>query len=133
METYHFVNDDIVDVFFIKDGLKKVAKTYSCDLLETKSEIYLYFDTEGRLIGLRGKRNKFPKNFKKSTRLNYDCTANLGYIYFTKIGYGSVSLTYNCDPHEAGLINLDFNSEGILLGIELWGAALNQLPDNIIS
>ncbi len=56
-------------------------------------------------------------------RVEYDPRADAAYIYLTDIAPGGVARSYACDPSEAGaMINLDFDSEGHLLGIEVIGA-----------
>lgn len=63
-------------------------------------------------------------------RVTYSGTADAAYIYFVPIGPGEVKVT------EAGVdenlnINLDYNAEGRLIGIEVLGAS-GTLPDEVI-
>lgn len=55
----------------------------------------------------------------------YDPEADAAYIQLVEeIGAGGVAKTVGCDPAEVGgMINLDFNSEGRLLGIEVLDAS----------
>lgn len=59
--------------------------------------------------------------------ITYDKEADAAYIYL--IGgdaarNGWVKKTYSCDPMEVGgMINLDFNENGMLGGIEVLGAS----------
>ncbi|MFN7963321.1 MAG: DUF2283 domain-containing protein [Thermoanaerobaculia bacterium] len=66
-------------------------------------------------------------------KTTYDPMADAAYIYFVdEIQPGGVSWTYPCDPSDvAGQINLDFDSEGRLLGIEVLNAS-KRLPDNLL-
>lgn len=55
--------------------------------------------------------------------ITYDRVADAAYIELAPgIGVGGVAKTYPCDPIEAGVINLDFDSNGHLVGIEVLGA-----------
>jgi uncharacterized protein YuzE len=56
--------------------------------------------------------------------VTFDPAANAAYIQLVEeIGPGGVAKTYPCDPREVGgMINLDFDSGGRLLGIEVLGA-----------
>lgn len=58
-------------------------------------------------------------------RLTYDEDADAAYLYVAEgIPSSGVSKTYACDPREIeGMINLDFDSEGRLLGIEILDAS----------
>lgn len=56
--------------------------------------------------------------------VKYDAQADAAYIQLADaIGARGVAKTYPCDPIEAGMINLDFDQEGRLLGIEILGAS----------
>jgi uncharacterized protein YuzE len=56
--------------------------------------------------------------------VKYDAQADAAYIQLVdEIGAGGVAKTYPCDPTEVGMINLDFDREGRLLGIEVLGAS----------
>jgi uncharacterized protein YuzE len=66
-------------------------------------------------------------------RITYDPTANAAYIYLVEIRSGGVARTYPCDPQEVGgMINLDFDSDGRLLGIEVLDAS-KKLPLGLLS
>ena len=58
-------------------------------------------------------------------KVTYDCSVNAAYIYLADIiGPGEVKKTYACDPTEVnGQINLDFDSSGRLIGIEVLDAS----------
>lgn len=60
-------------------------------------------------------------------KLTYDKEANAAYIYLRKdsdIAPAWVPKTYSCDPQEVnGMINLDFDEEGKLRGIEILDAS----------
>jgi uncharacterized protein YuzE len=64
-------------------------------------------------------------------RLKYDRTADAAYIYMAdKISKGRVALTYTCDPNVVnGMINLDFDETGVLLGIEVLTASRILPPE----
>jgi uncharacterized protein YuzE len=66
-------------------------------------------------------------------RITYDPKADAAYIYLVdEIRPGGVVRTYPCDPREVkGQINLDFDSEGRLLGIEILDAS-KKLPENLL-
>jgi len=57
-------------------------------------------------------------------RVTYDKNVNAAYIYIVdNIEPGGVENTYPCDPNDVnGMINLDFDKEGKLIGIEVLGA-----------
>ena len=66
-------------------------------------------------------------------RITYDKTVNAAYIYLadpqapTKSWY-----TYPCDPMDVdGMINLDFDEQGRLIGIEVL-AASSKLPEYLL-
>lgn len=58
-------------------------------------------------------------------RWTYDPEADAAYIQFVEeIGVGGVTKTVGCDPLEVGgMINLDFDRDGRLLGIEVLDAS----------
>jgi uncharacterized protein YuzE len=58
-------------------------------------------------------------------KITLDPTVDAVYIYLVdEIGAGGVAKTYACDPREVdGEINLDFDSGGRLLGIEVLDAS----------
>ena len=66
-------------------------------------------------------------------RVTYDATVDAAYVYLVdEIGPGGVARTYPCDPREVrGQINLDFDSEGRLLGIEVLDAS-KKLPEALL-
>jgi len=68
-------------------------------------------------------------------KIIYDKKADAAYIYLKKdseITESWVTKTYPCDPFEVnGMINLDFDSEGHLGGIEIIDAS-KKLPKYIL-
>ena len=66
-------------------------------------------------------------------RITYDPQVDAAYIYLVdEIRPGGVARTYLCDPREVdGQINLDFDPEGRLLGIEVLDAS-RKLPENVL-
>jgi len=68
-------------------------------------------------------------------KINYDKSADAAYIYLIaddQIVSGWVKKTYYCDPVEIdGMINLDFNSGGVLGGIEILDAS-KKLPQQLL-
>jgi uncharacterized protein YuzE len=65
-------------------------------------------------------------------KIEYDKEVDAVYIYLKEIGPGGVSFTYPCDPSEVkGMINLDFDKEGKLEGIEIMDAS-KKLPKEIL-
>jgi len=68
----------------------------------------------------------------KELAVTYDADVDAAYIYLTKIAAGGVKRTYCCDPSEVGgTINLDFDDDGCLLGIEILSAS-KKLPTELI-
>ena len=63
-------------------------------------------------------------------RVTYDGSADAAYIYLVPIGPGDVATTV-VGEDEAGSVNLDFNSDGQLLGIEVLRAS-RWLPRRVI-
>ena len=65
--------------------------------------------------------------------MTYDQEADAVYIYLAdEILAGGVKKTYPCDPMEVdGMINLDFDSEGRLIGVEILGAK-GKLPPELL-
>ncbi len=61
--------------------------------------------------------------------IHYDAEADAAYLQLAQeIGAGGVAKTYMCDPLEVGgMINLDFDDMGRLLGIEILDAS-QRLP-----
>ena len=66
-------------------------------------------------------------------KVTYDRTVNAAYVYFTDPQVlNRVATMYPCDPHEVdGMINLDFDEDGRLLGIEIL-AASSKLPHYLL-
>ena len=53
-------------------------------------------------------------------KIDYDITVDAAYVYLVEIGESEVKNTYCCNPSEVnGEINLDFDKDGRLLGIEI--------------
>ena len=68
----------------------------------------------------------------KPLKVTYDPDVDAAYIYLTEIPAGGVARTYCCDSAEVdGMINLDFDAEGRLLGIEVLGAK-TKLPIGLL-
>lgn len=66
-------------------------------------------------------------------KIKYDKEVDAAYIYLVEITEGGVKKTYPCDPKEVdGIINLDFNEDGQLLGIEIMDAS-KKLPKEILT
>lgn len=67
-------------------------------------------------------------------RVTYDASVDAAYIYLAGdgIGAGEVEFTYACDPNEVGgMIHLDFDKSGVLLGVEVL-AASKLLPKQLL-
>lgn len=66
-------------------------------------------------------------------RVTYDADADAAYIYLVdQIGAGGVERTVPVDPSEAGgMINLDFDVSGYLVGIEVLDAS-SFLPPELL-
>lgn len=65
--------------------------------------------------------------------VKYDSQADAAYIQLVhEISAGGVARTYPCDPNEAGMINLDFDHEGRLVGIEVLGASQLLPPELLV-
>lgn len=66
-------------------------------------------------------------------KITLDHKGYIAYIYLTwPLGPNSVARTYPCDPFEAGAeINLDFDEDGRLLGIEILNAS-SHLPLDLL-
>lgn len=57
-------------------------------------------------------------------RVAYDSQTDAAYIYLVdELQPGEVVRTYTCDPGEVGEINLDFDREGRLVGVEVLNAS----------
>jgi len=66
-------------------------------------------------------------------KITYDARTDSAYIQLADdIGAGGVASTYPCDPAQVGgEINLDFNAEGRLVGIEVMDGS-KKLPDDFL-
>ena len=65
-------------------------------------------------------------------RIEYDKGADAAYLYLVPIEPGGAKKTYSCDPDEVGgMINLDFDGEGRLIGIEVLDAS-HLLPERVL-
>jgi uncharacterized protein YuzE len=66
-------------------------------------------------------------------RFTYDPDADAAYFYVADdIPPGGVAKTYCCDPGKAGgMINLDFDGSGRLLGVEVLDASA-LLPPHVL-
>jgi uncharacterized protein YuzE len=66
-------------------------------------------------------------------KLTVDRDVDAAYISLVEsIGVGGVKKTYSCDPREVnGMINLDFDAEGRLIGIEVLDAS-RLLPETLL-
>ncbi|MBX4186876.1 MAG: DUF2283 domain-containing protein [Candidatus Doudnabacteria bacterium] len=68
-------------------------------------------------------------------KITYDKSIDAAYIYLKGLDYSNtqwVKKTYMCDPAEInGMINLDFDNEGRLGGVEIQGAS-KKLPKEIL-
>ncbi len=66
-------------------------------------------------------------------KITYDKAADAAYIYLKDIPKGGVKKTYSCDPNQlGGMINLDFDENNILVGIEILDAS-KKIPNELIS
>ena len=64
--------------------------------------------------------------------VRYDESVNAAYLAFAEIEPGDVVSMYACDPVAVGgMINLDFDSEGRLIGIEVLDAR-RLLPESLL-
>jgi uncharacterized protein YuzE len=65
-------------------------------------------------------------------KVTFDAKANAAYIYLTQEEEVRVAHMYPCDPHKVdGMINLDFDESGRLIGIEVLGAR-SKLPAHLL-
>lgn len=56
-------------------------------------------------------------------RVTYDKEVDAAYLYLAKIGPGGAKKTYTCDYRKVGgTISLDFDKNGVLVGIEFLDA-----------
>lgn len=67
-------------------------------------------------------------------RLEYDSKADAAYIYLVEdIGAGGVAFTVPCDPALVdGEINLDFDHQRRLIGVEILSAS-RKLPPGLLA
>ncbi len=67
-------------------------------------------------------------------RIEYDREADAAYIQLVEeIGAGGVHKTVGCDPAEVdGMIHLDFDADGRLVGIEVLDAS-SKLPPELLA
>ena len=67
-------------------------------------------------------------------KVTYDVAANAAMIYLDgEIQPRAVAFMYSCDPIDvSGMINLDFDSSGHLVGIEVLGAS-QKLPASVLA
>jgi len=67
-------------------------------------------------------------------RIDYDAEVDAAYLQLAdEIPPGGVHKTVCCDPSEVGgMVNLDFDSEGRLLGIEVLDAS-SMLPPGLLA
>lgn len=68
-------------------------------------------------------------------RIEYDPSADAAYIQLVEaIGAGGVAKTYPCDPREVGgMINIDFDAAGRMIGIEVLDASKMLPPEALTS
>jgi uncharacterized protein YuzE len=66
-------------------------------------------------------------------RVTYDASVDAAYIQLVdEIGAGGVANTYPCDPRKVGgMINLDFDHGGRLVGVEVLDAS-RLLPSELL-
>ncbi|MEU4239651.1 DUF2283 domain-containing protein [Actinoplanes sp. NPDC026619] len=66
-------------------------------------------------------------------RVTYDAKANAAYLYLTDPQAArTVARMYPCDPIDVdGMINLDFDADGRLIGLEVLGAS-TKLPQYVL-
>jgi uncharacterized protein YuzE len=68
-----------------------------------------------------------------SARITFDPDADASVIAFVKYRRGIVAWTYECDSTACGgMVNLDFDDSGKLIGIEVVGAT-NTLPPEVLA
>ena len=66
--------------------------------------------------------------------VEYDSASDQAYIYLREIQAGGVAETVPGWPDSTAFgINLDFDHEGRLVGIEVDGAALRRLPPEVLA
>ncbi|MEK7616168.1 MAG: DUF2283 domain-containing protein [Patescibacteria group bacterium] len=65
-------------------------------------------------------------------KITYDKEADAAMIYLQEIKQGGTAWTYPCDPTEIkGMINLDFDKDNRLIGIEVLDAS-KRLPKELL-
>ncbi|MFJ9736651.1 DUF2283 domain-containing protein [Streptomyces sp. NPDC101166] len=66
-------------------------------------------------------------------RVTFDAKANAAYVYLSEPqAHPQVARMYPCDPVAVGgMINLDFDEDGRLVGIEVLGAD-SKLPRHVL-
>lgn len=66
-------------------------------------------------------------------KISHDTSVDAAYIYIAeRIEPGGVATTYTCDPIEVrGQIHLDFDANGVVLGIEILDAS-KKLPRHLL-
>ena len=65
-------------------------------------------------------------------RITFDREVDAAYIYLADIPPGGVADSYNCPPRRVGgILNLDFDSDHRLVGIEVLGAS-KRLPSELL-
>lgn len=65
--------------------------------------------------------------------ITYDAVANAAYIHLTRAGeHPRSARMYPCDPVAVnGMINLDFDADGVLIGVEVLDAR-SKLPRHVL-
>ena len=65
-------------------------------------------------------------------KISYDKQVDAAYLYLAESTPGAAATTYTCDGKAVGgEINLDFNAEGVLIGIEVLNAS-KKLPKELL-
>ncbi|HEY1780552.1 MAG TPA: DUF2283 domain-containing protein [Roseiarcus sp.] len=68
----------------------------------------------------------------KGLKVTYDTSVDAAYLYLADADSSRFGFTYACDPSQVdGQINLDFDLEGRLIGIEVLQASA-KLPSDLI-
>lgn len=82
-------------------------------------------------MGSRGRRRRIDC---RRDEISYDPSVDAAYIRLAdQIGAGGVAFTYGCDPAEVdGMIHLDFDADGRLVGIKVLDAS-TKLPPELLS
>ena len=65
--------------------------------------------------------------------VEYDASVDAAYIYLRRVGPGEAKYTYIAQPEEIDIdmINLDFDKDARLIGIEILSAS-RQLPAEVL-